>query len=214
MSDPRDLALAKSFPVAAVPRFDKFIPLGGNGQRLLIAANGYFLEVRRDWLYAIQACAIPMNRVRYPFGELAPTIKLVFDKVPKTLIERFTDIARAALPNEIAGAIVFNATTGKLDLRVCESLEASGAHVRYVPPKLALGESITVDIHSHAVFPEGFSSTDDTDDASATKLAMVVGRLDTDKPDIEARLCLSGLFIPLNYGEEKPSNDFAPLYSE
>lgn len=214
MSDPRDLALAKTFPVATVPRFGKFIPLGVNGQRLLIAENGFFLEVRRDWLYAIQPCATRLGLVQYPFGQLAPTIQLTFQKGPKELIEEFTAAAHDALPNEVAGAIVYNAVTGTLDLRICKSIEASIGHVRYAPPSMARAESIAVDIHSHAAFPKGFSNTDNYDDRSASKLAVVVGRVDTEAPDIGARLCLSGLFIPLKYEDGVLIDDYTPLHSE
>ncbi|OZA27496.1 MAG: hypothetical protein B7X93_08965 [Hydrogenophilales bacterium 17-61-9] len=161
MSDPRDVALARSFPIIAVPRFGIFKPLSTNGQRLLVTANGFFLEVRRDWLYAVQPCGIPLGIVRYPFGDVATSIQLAFGKVPRLLVEDFIATARHALPNEVAGAIVFNATTGTLSLRICESLQATGAHVRYAMPKLAPDESIAVDIHSHGVLSAEFSRKDD-----------------------------------------------------
>lgn len=214
MSDLRDLALARSFPVLSVPKFGKFDPLETNGQRLLVTGNGFFLEVRRDWLYAVQPCGIPLGMVRYPFGELVPTIRLAFGKVPRALVNEFIAIARKALPHEIAGAIVFNATTGKLDLRICDSLHASVAHVQYAMPKLIPGESIAVDIHSHGLLPTRFSITDDKDDASATKLAVVVGRVDTEQPEVDARLCLSGLFVPLRYTQERLLDDCTPLYPQ
>lgn len=214
MSDPRDVALAKSFPIHAVPRFGQFEPLSTNGQRLLVTASGFLLEVRRDWLYAVQPCGLPLGMVRYPFGEVRPTIQLAFGKVPRALVDQFIAIAQDALPNEVAGAIVFNAHTGTLDLRRCDSLQASVGHVQYALPPLGRGEHIAVDIHSHGEMPAFFSATDDTDDASATKIAVVVGGVDKDTPDVEVRLCLSGLFIPIPYEQEQLQHAYTPLYSE
>lgn len=214
MSDPRDVALAKSFPILGVPRFGTFEPLTTNGQRLLVTASGFFLEVRRDWLYAVQPCGIPLGMVKYPFGEILPVTQLSFGKIPRALVEQFIAIARNALPNEVAGAIVFHANTGKLELRIFESLQASKAHVRYAMPSLAPGEHIAVDIHSHGDMPAFFSAVDDKDDSSATKLAAVVGCVGKDQPDVEVRLCLSGLFIPIHYAQEQLNHAFTSLYSE
>src|SRR5207253_163194 len=37
-----DLALARTFPITTVPKYGAFEPLAESGQRLLVAANGFF----------------------------------------------------------------------------------------------------------------------------------------------------------------------------
>lgn len=209
--DKRDAALAKSFPVATVPKYGDFEPLADNGQRLLIAANGFFLEVRRDWMHAIQECAYREGEIRYPFGELDSLLGLPIGNQIGKLIQDFVAIARASLPNECGAVGIFDRVTGRCKLKACVSLSASRSRLTYVPPIMAQAESIAVDIHSHGDAPAFFSATDDADDVTAVKIAICVGRVDTEAPEICARLCLSGLFLPLvlsNYSSA-PLDDVA-----
>jgi PRTRC genetic system protein A len=183
--DKRDAALAKSFPVSTVPKYGDFRPLENNGQRLLIAGNGFFLEVRRDWLHAIQECAYCEGDIRYPFGELESLVGLPISSQIGGLIRDFVAIARASLPNESGAVGVYDRTTGRCRLEVCNSLSASRARLTYAPPIITDAECIAVDIHSHA------------DDVAAVKIAICVGHVDTEEPEVCARLCLSGLLLPM-----------------
>ena|SRR5882724_894088 len=77
---------------------------------------------------------------------------------------------------------------------------------RYELPDLKHGEVIVADIHSHGLYGAGFSAKDDVDDAGATRLALVVGKVNADAPEVDARLCLNGLFVPLRYVEKETAH--------
>ena len=49
MIDPRDAALQRTCPTVAAPRFGT-LPEMENGQRVVVAANGVFIQVKLDWL--------------------------------------------------------------------------------------------------------------------------------------------------------------------
>ena len=49
MMDVRDIALQAACPVIAAPRFGP-LPDMVNGQRIILAANGVFVQVKLDWL--------------------------------------------------------------------------------------------------------------------------------------------------------------------
>jgi len=202
-----DIALTQSFPLMPMPRYGAFERLAENGQRLLVAENGFFLEVRRDWLYAVQRCGHHSPFLRLPFGTAEPVAELAFGTVPKRLVAAFIEMARFVAPNELAGVMVYDRVKGSLDLRVCESKDVSPTRVTYRLPQLGANESVAVDIHSHGDSSAGFSSTDDQDDQAATKIAVVVGKVRELQPDVAARLCLQGVFIPLTYQETANCGD-------
>ncbi|KAJ8134833.1 hypothetical protein OY671_011954, partial [Metschnikowia pulcherrima] len=59
--------------------------------------------------------------------------------------------------------------------------EATPSRLVYRTPVLPPDWHIVCDIHSHGTGPAFFSTTDDADDAHATKISLVFGRLD--QPD-------------------------------
>jgi PRTRC genetic system protein A len=197
-----DAALASSFPMMTIPKYGVFNRLDKNGQRLLVAENGFFIEVRRDWLYAIQPCGHHAPLMRFPFGSIKPVIELDFGAVPKRLIDEFIAMARLVAPDELAGVMIYDRISGLLDLRICKSQEVSSTRVKYEMPLLQYGESVAVDIHSHGDTGAGFSLTDNQDDQAATKIAVVVGTVRSSTMDVAARLCLQGVFIPLMYQDK------------
>jgi PRTRC genetic system protein A len=205
--DKRDAALAKSFPVVTVPKYGDFEPMAHNGQRLLIAGNGFFLEVRRDWIHAIQRCAITLGAVRYPFGDMLPFSHIAFGHQIPQLMAAFLSIAQRHFPDEVGGVLLYNRTSQCYTLKECASIAASSASLKYSPPSLSETESIAVDIHSHGRYEARFSSTDDADDIDGVKIAMVVGLVDTPTPTLCMRLCLSGLLLDMRWSETA----FVPL---
>ena len=48
-ADPRDVAIRVSCPVVAVPRFGALEP-HASGQRMLLARNGLFVQMKTPWL--------------------------------------------------------------------------------------------------------------------------------------------------------------------
>lgn len=194
--NPKDGALHALTPTIMVPKFEAFAPLDAAGHRFLAAADGLWMEVRRAWLYARLPVAL-QEGVPMPYGTVTPALELCFGKVPKGMLAEFVDMARAALPNEAAATVIWNEGTGAIRLQPLEAISASRDHITYKASELEYGEHEIVDLHSHGSSPAFFSSQDDADDATAVKIAGVVGNLDKPEPTYAFRLCALGRFLPL-----------------
>lgn len=78
------------------------------------------------------------------------------------------------------------------------SYTATKVAVNYVTPQT--DDILVLQAHSHNTMPAVFSSTDDEDE-SITGLYMVVGRLDTECPQINIRCGMEGKFTSLGIGD-------------
>jgi len=196
MKHPLDIALERTLPVVAMPRYGDFEPLRENGQRLLIGSNGLFLEVRRAWVYAITEGGELEAGLSTPFGRVEPVFDLTCGTMPRELMDEFVAFARSQLPNEAAGCIVLDTRSGTFELRLHRASVSSSAHIEYRAQALAEHEALVVDVHSHGRLAAGFSALDDLDDRGSTKIAVVVGRLDRpaeEGVELAVRLCLNGV---------------------
>lgn len=193
MIDPRDAALQSACPTLAVPRFGA-LPEMAPGQRVLMASNGLFLQVKTPWLDCI--CRIGDVHAALPYGEVKPRMRCAFGKVPNRLLQEFSAWAMHALPDEVAGALVYSSSTGALRLVRFEALTQSPSAVEYRIPDLHRDEVIAVDLHSHGMGAAYFSATDDADDLGI-KIAGVFGNLDRAEPTSRFRLVIGTLRINL-----------------
>ncbi|WP_298150562.1 PRTRC system protein A [Flavobacterium sp.] len=192
--DIRDKIMQQQFPLVPVPAFSEFRSLQSNGQRLLTAKNGVFLEVKHPCFYVRK----PVARLPFetPFGLLEEAVEAI--PVPVKMIQQFKEHAQSQLPNEAAGRIVYiqDQDAWRLDVYTPKSVGIS--HVSYDIPALQVGDSLGVDIHSHGYFAPMFSKQDDLDDSLETKLAVVISfNKGNSGVELAARLCLRGIFIPL-----------------
>lgn len=184
-----DKNLQSLFPTVMVPRFEPLAQMTANGQRLLAAKDGLWLEVRRSWLHLrlpLSSSPIPL-----PYGTLEATVQFAFGQELLPLIRRFEREARAAFPLEHAAWLVWDAASERLDYESVRITSQGRGYVRYERPGERPGRLPCVDLHSHGAFPAGFSATDDTDDDD-TKLAIVFGNCDLIRPSVAARLCVQG----------------------
>ncbi|MES2260579.1 MAG: PRTRC system protein A [Pseudomonadota bacterium] len=195
MIDPRDAALLAACPVVAMPRYGVLPPLEV-GLRLVVAANGLFVQVCLPWLDCVAQCGGIDATLPLPYGQLTPRIALSFGVVPAALLRQFVLIARRALPAETAAAIIHCAHAGTLRLAPCETVDADSKHVVYRPPLLAATEQVVLDLHSHGDAPAFFSEQDDLDDRTI-KLCGVFGRVRSRHPEARFRLAINGMFIDL-----------------
>jgi PRTRC genetic system protein A len=193
MTDPRDAAVQATCPVRSVPRYGE-LPAHASGQRMLLAGNGLFVQMKTPWL----DCTMRVAEVgmRLPFGPLDETIAFAFGVIPVGLLERFIAEARSALPNETAGALMFNVRTGGLRLAMHEAVAAGPGHVSYRIEELPDDELLAVDLHSHGRLPAFWSAEDDRDD-QGVRVCGVFGNLDRERPTARFRLVLNGLFKDL-----------------
>lgn len=196
--DSRDIALQLSCPVASAPKFSALVPLDRNGERIVLAANGAFLEVCRPWVRIITQVG-PALAMTVPFGEVLETVDYKAGKLPRALLEEFVEWAQRECDVEIGAVITWNENTGEYALLRSKSNHATSGSLDYELPTLEDGVHIVVDCHSHSHHAAYFSHVDDKDDQHAVKFAFVVGHCNTDKPTIASRLCVRGIFKKLSW---------------
>lgn len=192
--DPRDAALQASCPVLAAPRFGA-LPNMANGQRLIVAANGLFVQVRLDWLDCVQRLA-PALGLPLPFGSVDERLRFSFGRMPIRLIEDFVEAGRAGLPNEVAGVLIYRRTSRSLRLALCEPVRATPGRIEYRRPDMEADETVAVDLHTHGHGP-AFWSADDNRDDQGIKVAGVFGCLHEPRPHAEFRLVINGRYRAL-----------------
>ena len=195
MGDFRDEALRRLCPVVGAPRFDTLERIE-TGQRIVLARNGVFAQVRTPWMDCLQRIGDLDPRFPLAFGDAEESLRLAFGTIPIRLLEEFISVGRAALPNEIAGGLIYDALARTLRLAIFDSLDSGYAHVRYRLPVLRSEESIAVDLHTHGRLPAHFSDVDDADDMGI-KVAGVFGNLDRPHPSAAFRLVLNGWSKPI-----------------
>ena len=195
-TDPRDQALLAACPVVAAPRFGALSEMG-NGQRIIVARNGWFVQTRLDWLDSIVALGHGLPQMRLPYGEVTEHLRFSFGVLPIRLIEAFVAAGRERLPNEAAGVLVYSRRSGRLRLAMCEPEQTSPVHIRYRRPAIAEDETVAVDLHTHGRAPAFWSGEDDRDD-QGIKVAGVFGLLDRPRPSACFRLVINGLYQPLD----------------
>lgn len=195
MMDVRDQALLASCPVVAAPRFSP-LPDMANGQRIIVASNGWFVQTRLDWLDSITALSLDAPAMRLPYGEVREHLRFSFGQLPIPLIEAFVAHGRKHLPDEAAGVLIYSRSTGRLRLAFCEAVRASPMRIDYRRPPMADDETVAVDLHTHGRAPAFWSADDDRDD-QGIKVAGVFGLLDQSRPMARFRLVINGLYQDL-----------------
>ena len=200
-----DMALLAAAPVAAVPRHTPFHPLQDNGHRFLLAEDGLYLEVRRPWLHYIHPLA-KQSAVAIPYGAIQGKCELDFVSIGSALtqMKEFAAKAKADAPLEGAASLLWDHRKKAWRIEYPDIIgEATAASIRYRQVEPGPDESLAIDLHSHGRLDAFFSATDDEDDRGAVKISAVFGNLDTDKPTVAFRLCVLGLYIPINVPAEK-----------
>lgn len=191
--DQRDKALQGTTPTFMVPYFGTFEPLETNGQRILMASNGIWMEVRVAWIYLRIQVAPPL-KVNVPYGAVEPAMEFAFGKLPRAMVSQFIDIAKLHSPNECAAWVVWNQTTNSIRLQLLDDVVTVGqGHVVNNLPTLDEDDHMILDLHSHGTTKAYFSKTDNKDDRGICKIAGVVGNLDGGITT-SFRLCVNGLF--------------------
>jgi PRTRC genetic system protein A len=196
--DKRDIALQLSCPVLSVPIYSDLAPLDRNGEQVLLASNGTFLEVRRPGVRVITRVG-PALATTLPFGTLKGVFEYKAGKMPRALLEQFVEWAQRESEVEIGAVITWNENTGQYALLRSKSNHATSDKLDYTLPTLEQGAHIIVDCHSHSSNPAFFSDDDNKDDMYAMKYAFVVGNCDTNNPSIASRLCVRGVFKNLSW---------------
>lgn len=200
--DKRDLALQRACPIVAMPMFSPLEPMAQNGERIVMAANGTFLEVRRSWARFIRKVGEIDTVV--PFGNLEESTTYFTTKLPRELLLQFMQWARADSHVEIGANIVWNDVTKQFRLVRSDTVHGTRSRLDYKIPDLGPHEQIVVDCHSHSTGKAFFSRTDNEDDAHAVKMAFVVGHCNLPNQSVMMRLCIRGQFTILQFKLDYP----------
>ena len=196
--DSRDIALQSSCPVVAMPRYGQLLDLPdmGNGQRVIVAANGVFVQVKLDWLDCVQRLMPCRPGMPLPYGHVQERLAFSFGVLPIRLIEVFVEEGRCALPDEAAGVLIYSRGTRRLRLAMCDAVRSSPVRIDYCLPVLEDDEAVAVDLHTHGCGMPFWSEVDDRDDLGI-KVAGVFGCLHHERPKAEFRLVLNGMYKAL-----------------
>lgn len=202
--DKRDIALQLSCPVVPVPLYSPLEVSENNGSRVLVAGNGTFIEITREWCRLVRK--IGEVSVTVPYGKLAESSDFKFSKLPVNLLYEFNTLACQSPDLEMGAMIVWNQQTDQFRLVPSVSIEATGSFLRYQHGPKQSNEHVIIDCHSHARHPAYFSETDDKDDCTAIRFAFVVGNCDQDTQTMALRLCIKGIFESLSLDSITQSN--------
>lgn len=195
---PADRALLGATPMLMAPRFGTLAPPPPDTARFLAASNGIYIQASTQAVVATHQIA----ECSLPYGSATNEVRLVGGRIPRSLLDEATTLARASLPNEWAGLILWDMSSGQYRLWTppANQSRATPGSCHYsvdaVDPS-----TIVVDLHSHGRMKAFFSATDDRDDlASPTRafISMVLGRLHFEEPSICARLVINGHLIPIH----------------
>jgi PRTRC genetic system protein A len=201
--DPTAAAVLAHMPCYAVPPSGRSPAIDALraaqvGQGLAVGSDGVMLIVRRPWL-ALDVRLTPDLAAYLPYGSVGrPRADLRCGLVPREFFNAIVAFFRASLPNEAAAFIVWDEAGRAFGVTYPEIDEATPSRLVYRTPVLPPGSHVICDVHSHGAGPAFFSATDNADDAHATKISLVIGRLDRpEPPSIASRLCAGGMFLPL-----------------
>jgi PRTRC genetic system protein A len=201
--DQRDAVLQAHTPAVIVPRYSALQIIPEPGHRYLVAHDGLWLELLRPWIHLRTRIASTHGEISLPYGKVAPVFTYAFAPGElENLQRRFVHDATAALPNEFAAWGVWDENAGRIEYRPLIADASSPGGIAFHRPRLEPHEHLAIDLHSHGTMDAFFSATDDADDAGEVKLSAVVGTLDKE-PTFASRLCVLGLFIDPEDGDEE-----------
>jgi len=171
--DQRDAILQAAFPTVPVPRFGALPELEVGRKRLLMAADGVYLEVRSTALHA----RLRLAAVETPHGTCTECITPTGGRLDQTWIGKLAALALDGGASEVAGGIVLGSEGWCIQHP--QTLSSSGDHVSYRDE--FEDDRLLVDMHSHGAHDAFFSSTDDAGDLSrpGPYLAVVLGRCES-----------------------------------
>ena len=105
-----DSLLQTSFPSVMVPMRESVVALDRPGERLLIAADGVYLEVVRSWIRVVRRIAKYDVATAIPYGRVDAVTQQLCGPVPPQLIAEFRAMARISL---MPGPDPMRARTGR-----------------------------------------------------------------------------------------------------
>ena len=191
-----DDAIKSSFPVLPAPCDGTPDEPPTYGIRFIVARSGLMRELTTPWLKVVRRVAAMQptghgEAHSTPYGELQESVRMTCNDPPLSVWSEFMAHAREQFPNEAAGLVLWNQVSRTWRLALRQATFVSPSRIDYVEPAQDDDEIAVIDVHSHGRHQAGFSVRDDRDDQGGIKIAVVFGRVDTQRPEVAARLiCL------------------------
>lgn len=165
--------------------------------QIIHAGNGEFIRARREGLHVI----IPISDNCEVGGlDVFPLVYLE-KKIEADSIKRIYQDFVHHLPNERLIWIT------KAQWMLAPRQKASPGMVKAMDPFDPALENVLFDVHSHNTMDAYFSSQDDKDESKGFRVYIVIGRVGSKMPQIQARIGCFGHFmnIPIETVVDMPS---------
>lgn len=183
----------------------------GRAYEYLYASNGLFLRAETEWL-SVQLCiqTWQLGTVR-GLPTLTPYVQLQHRFIPAALLQRVIADARQRRNaqeqlTEWLYRVAQRDDAGTVSFALSVPLQEAG--VAFVTAAMDT-ETPLLELHSHGSLAAFWSSTDDRDEGGFCFYA-VIGRLDTDHPEIRLRLGVYGYWWDLPLSVLFEAQDNAP----
>ncbi|EKD97240.1 MAG: hypothetical protein ACD_23C00998G0001 [uncultured bacterium] len=178
------------FPTVIMPREGTIAPPTNSGTRYVVARDGLWREVTLPWVTVMHKIA--HSDFVLPYGVATEQVVVKCGPIPGELRSKFVHDAKAAMPNEMAAAVIWNSNDQSWRYELRENTSATAAHVSYREVQPGDGEFLVLDLHSHGTFGAFFSQEDDRDDMGSMKFSGVIGNLNTGEMTSVLRLNMLG----------------------
>jgi PRTRC genetic system protein A len=156
----------------------------------VVAENGLFIRAEDTRLAASIKIASCVCHGSGPFVEFAG---LKVDRVPGVWLRSVLASARRRMPDEAMYQFHYS---GDQTRAVTRTWRCSSPAQIATPTGLRFDDDgdAVIDLHSHNSMPAFFSATDDADE-QGLRFYAVIGRIDTDQPQIRVRVGVYGHFL-------------------
>ena len=154
----------------------------------ILASDGVFFRAANDLLSVFMLIAPCQVRGLKPLGQYW---LLRYGRLPQRIWDEMIEIVKEAAVegNEVMMAVV--RTDGGYEL-VIPPQEVGPGHVNITEPVAGA----VMELHSHCRFGAYFSSTDNRDE-QGLRVYGVIGKVDTDRPEVVLRVGAYGYFMPV-----------------
>jgi PRTRC genetic system protein A len=198
----KDEVVRKRFPTLMMPREEQLPECPVGETRLLMAADGLYLETNQPWGRLIRRLWT-LPRVRpLPYGTVEEADDFltvlqshIMPAISTCMVKEAAIYARDG--KEWAGLVIWD---GEGCYYLPVPFRASCYRAEDIQmPRLPEGHYIVGDVHSHHRMPPSFSTTDDYSDSMGARISVVLGNFregeDGPRFDWRARYCVQGFIF-------------------
>lgn len=175
---------------AIIAEADELPPIGEVMYQYVVAGNGLFIRAEDSRMRALVQVA-PAQL--HGLAELAPIAELKVDRVPGLYLKSVLASARRHLPDEVLFQFGYNGEKHNAVQRTWRCWKPE-QHTSFVSIEFRDDGESTIDLHSHNTMPAFFSEQDNRDE-QGLRFYAVIGRVDTEEPEIRVRVGVYGHFM-------------------